>query len=636
MNSDDEKSLLATLDDPKALKAMPDEDLPRLAQEMRNLIIRVVEKNGGHLASSLGAVELIIALHRALEPPRDKIVFDVGHQAYAHKILTGRRAEFESLRREGGLSGFPKRSESFYDDFDTGHSSTSVSAALGLAAARDLAGDDHVTAAVLGDGALTGGMALEAMNHAGALKKKLLVVLNDNKMSISPNVGGLSEYMSLLVTRPSYVKIRKTVKARLHRHLPSSGPDIVAGIKKLEEALKGLAAPSAFFEALGFEYLGPFDGHDIALLTTVIERVKKKEKPVLLHVLTQKGHGYAPAESDPLRFHGLGARTAPDEVTTEEEAARPAPPSFSEAFGEALTARAENDSRIVAVSAAMSQGTGLAGFFAKFPARSFDVGIAEQHAITFAAGLAVGGFRPVAAIYSSFLQRAFDQLHHDVALQKLPVILAVDRAGLVGEDGPTHHGGLDLSYLRLLSGFTVMAPADAEELGRMLDLALALPGPSAIRYPRGRVPAAPLTPLDAPLEAGRGVRLRGGNDLSILALGSPLGAALAAAERLASENISAAVVNLRFIKPLDRELILEEAARCGRLLTVEENSIVGGLFSAVGETLAAAPCLLRGLAMPDAPTPQAAQSSQRAALGLDADGIYAAAREMIATYKSSR
>ncbi|UQZ91182.1 1-deoxy-D-xylulose-5-phosphate synthase [Deltaproteobacteria bacterium Smac51] len=641
--------LLDGLAEPCALKSLRREDLPLLAEEIRGEIIRVVSRNGGHLASSLGTVELIIALHYVLDTPRDKIIFDVGHQSYAHKILTGRRAEFETLRQEGGLSGFPKRAESFYDDFDTGHSSTSVSAALGLACARDLAGDDHVVAAVLGDGALTGGMALEAMNHAGALKKKFLVILNDNNMSISPNVGGLSEYLSLLVTRPAYVNFRKKIKGGLNQYLPSSGQGIVDGLKRIEDAVKSiLTEPSTMFETLGFKYLGPFDGHDVSLLIEALDGAQKLERPVLMHIMTKKGKGYAPAENDPLTFHGVGAKSpaqtplTPDELPGEKSE----PPaefssaptkkalSFSDAFGQSLTQKAEKDKRITAISAAMSQGTGLAGFFEKFPERSFDVGIAEQHAVTMAAGLALGGFRPVAAIYSSFLQRAFDQLHHDVALQNLPVILAVDRAGLVGEDGPTHHGGLDLSFLRLLPGFTVMAPADAEELDSMLDLALTLDGPSAIRYPRGSTPLRPLTPPELKPVAGRGVRLREGSDLSILTLGSPLEAVLEAAGLLAADGISASVVNLRFIKPFDQELVLNEAAGTSHILTVEENSILGGLYGTVSETLAAGlpgkSYRLRGIGMPDAQVAQATQASQRASLGLDAQGIFKAAKDLLA------
>lgn len=619
--------LLDSISGPEDLKKIGRDALPALAGEIRREIIRVVTANGGHLASSLGAVELIIALHYVFSAPGDKIVFDVGHQAYAHKILTGRRAGFENIRREGGLSGFPKRAESVYDDFDTGHSSTSISAALGLVCARDLAGGDHAVVAVLGDGAMTGGMALEAMNHAGALKKKFIIVLNDNSMSISPNVGGLSEYLSLLVTRPAYVSLRKKIKGGLTQYMPTRGSRVISFLRRLEEALKSVfTSPSVMFEALGLKYLGPFDGHDAGLLIDGLTGAANLDRPVLLHVVTTKGKGYPPAEDDPMGYHGVGCRRieeveVPDkEVPAGAASGEPDRKNFSALFGELLTAEAGRNERVVAVTAAMSEGTGLAGFFEKYPGRSFDVGIAEQHAVTLAAGLAAGGFRPVAAIYSTFLQRAFDQLFHDVALQNLPVLLAVDRAGLVGEDGPTHHGSLDLSYLRLLPGFTVMAPADAAELEAMLGLGLSLDGPSAIRYPRGAAPAA-LPGNQAAVRPGRGTVLREGRDAAVLTLGAPTAPALAAAERLEAEGVSVRVVNMRFIKPLDVELIRESAEKTGRLVTVEENVLSGGLFGAVGEVLAGSRVRLRGLGLPDEPVHHASQAAQRSRLGLDAEGI---------------
>ncbi|MDR0882108.1 MAG: 1-deoxy-D-xylulose-5-phosphate synthase [Candidatus Adiutrix sp.] len=618
--------LLDAIHSPADLKKLSRADLPLLAAEIRAEIIRVVSQTGGHLASSLGAVELIIALHYVLNAPEDKIVFDVGHQAYAHKLLTGRRNRFAALRQEGGLSGFPRRAESLYDAADVGHASTSVSTALGLACARDLAGLNHSVLAVLGDGALTGGMALEAMNHAGALKKRIIVVLNDNNMSISPNVGGLSEYLSLLVTRPAYVRLRNKIKGGLSQYLPARGQRIIATLRRIEDAVKSVfTSPSTLFESLGFKYLGPFDGHDIGLLIDGLTGAANLHRPVLMHVVTTKGKGHQPAEDDPCGFHGVGARRRAGEGEALETPAgsAPEPPGYSEVFGRLLTAEAEADPRVAAVTAAMSEGTGLADFFEKFPERSFDVGIAEQHAITLAAGLALGGYRPVAAIYSSFLQRAFDQLYHDVALPNLPVVLAVDRAGPVGEDGPSHHGSLDLSYLRLLPNFTIMAPADAAELEAMLKLGLSLPGPSALRYPRGPAPTQ-VAPLQT-LITGRGVTLRPGEQLAILALGAPVAAALAAADRLAACGVSAAVINLRFIKPLDRELVLAWAAKTGRVLTVEENSLTGGLFGAVSETLAGSGHLVRGLGMTDEPPPPASQKAQRVRLGLDEEGILAAA-----------
>jgi 1-deoxy-D-xylulose-5-phosphate synthase len=623
-------SLLAGLDSPADLKKIPRSALPRLAEEIRREIIRVVGTNGGHLASSLGAVELIIALHYVLTAPEDQIIFDVGHQAYAHKILTGRRRRFETLRRAGGLSGFPKRGESPYDAFDTGHSSTSVSAALGLACARDLDGRDRRVVAVLGDGALTGGMALEAMNHAGALKKRLIVILNDNSMSISPNVGGLSEYLSIFVTRPAYVRFRRRLKGSLKQYLPGRSQRLINFLRRVEEALKSIfTSPSTLFEALGFKYLGPFDGHDAGLLIDALTGALNLDWPVLLHVVTTKGKGHPAAENDPMGFHGLGVPQKINELEAAGADGRSAPrESFSGAFGRLMLAEAEREPKLAAVSAAMSEGVGLAGFFEKYPERSFDVGIAEQHAVTLAAGLAAGGYRPVAAIYSSFLQRAFDQLYHDVALQKLPVVLAVDRAGPVGEDGPTHHGALDLSYLRLLPNFTVMAPADAVELEAMLRLALTLDGPSAIRYPRGAAPE-PAAASREPVVPGRGVLWRAGRDLSIVALGPPAHEALAAAERLAGAGYAVSVLNLRFLKPLDRDLVLAEAQKTGRILTVEENVLSGGLFGAVSELLAGRRLRLRGLGLTDAPLEQGTQKSQRAALGLDAEGLFRAALEML-------
>lgn len=622
--------LLDAIKKPGDLKDIPRTELDQLAAEIRNEIIRVVTRTGGHLASSLGAVELIIALHYILDCPYDKIVFDVGHQAYAHKILTGRRELFEKLRLEEGLSGFPKRSEGPYDPFDTGHSSTSVSAALGLACARDLAGDQNTVVAVLGDGALTGGMALEAMNHAGALKKKLIVVLNDNNMSIGPNVGGLSEYLSLLVTKPAYVRFRRKIKGGLTQYLPRRGHSVVAFLRRIEDAVKSIfTSPSTLFETMGFRYLGPFDGHDVNTLIDGLSGAKNLDRPVLMHVVTTKGKGYLPAEEDPCTFHGVSCKSK-DSEPHPGLAAPPKNESYSAAFGKLLSEEAAKNKKVVAISAAMSEGTGLNNFFQLYPERAFDVGIAEQHALTLAAGLAADGLRPVVAIYSSFLQRAFDQLFHDIALQNLPVLIAVDRAGLVGEDGPTHHGGLDLSYLRLLPNFTVMAPADAEELMMMLSLGLTLPGPSAIRYPRGSTPAA-LSGNPAPVIPGRGVLMSGGSDVCIVAIGATVAPALTAAQMLAEQGCSASVINMRFIKPLDTDLLVAEGTRSGRLLTVEENLMTGGLYGAVCEAVIAHQAggggriIVRGLGLTDSPVNQAPQNRQRMSLGLDAEGIAAAA-----------
>jgi 1-deoxy-D-xylulose-5-phosphate synthase len=663
------KAILSPGITPAALKPLGILDLEQLAAEVREEIIRVVTQNGGHLASSLGAVELIVALHHVFEAPKDRIVFDVGHQSYAHKILTGRLEDFGTVRLKDGISGFPRRGESPFDPFGAGHSSTSISAALGLAVARDLEEDDRSVVAVIGDGALTGGMALEAMNHAGGLKENLLVVFNDNRMSISPNVGAISQYLSLMLSSPEHVQLREKVKATLKRIMPRRGERVIRRFQGAEEALKTfLVSPRLFLAAWGFKYLGPIDGHDMGKLVEALRHIKGLKRPVFLHVLTTKGKGYAPAEDDPLLFHGLGkvapARagaspakkdpaTSPATATTPATATSPATatapatapstatatspataPSqtFTDAFGDFMLEAGKDDPKVLAVTAAMSQGTGLTPFFQKFPERSFDVGIAEQHAVTFAAGLAAEGFRPVVAIYSTFLQRAFDQLFHDVDLQGLPVLLAVDRAGPVGEDGPTHHGSLDLSYLRLLPSFTVMAPADASELKAMLALALELPGPSAVRYPRGQASPVPGGVKPSRVALGKGDLVKEGRDLTIIAAGPALWHAYQAALDLEAEGISAGVINPRFIQPLDKGLIASEAAKTGRVLTVEENSLTGGLKSAVLEALLESGVKLRkmdAIGMGPSPVLQATQAQQRALLGLDAPGIAQRARELL-------
>ncbi|MDR0549271.1 MAG: 1-deoxy-D-xylulose-5-phosphate synthase, partial [Deltaproteobacteria bacterium] len=619
------------------LKGLSLADLIVLAQEIRDEIIRVVTLNGGHLASSLGAVELILALHHVFEAPNDQIVFDVGHQTYAHKLLTGRVKQFSSLRLAGGLSGFPRREESPYDAFSVGHSSTSISAALGLAAVRDILHERRKVVAVIGDGALTGGMALEAINHAGGAQKDLLVILNDNRMSISPNVGAISQYLSLKMTTPELLSLRETVKRTLEKYLPQRGRRVIRRFQMAEEAIKGfLVSPNSFLACWGFKYLGPIDGHDLEKLVKALHQVKNLNRPVLLHVLTTKGKGYPPAEENPLAFHGLGRLkkaspkiSAPVEPRPEPVPLAP-PKTYAEVFGRYLLKLAKKEPRLVAITAAMSQGTGLEVFFRERPDRSFDVGIAEQHAVTFAAGLAVGGLKPVVAIYSTFLQRAFDQLFHDVALSNLPVIFAVDRAGLVGEDGPTHHGGLDLSYLRILPNFTVMAPKDEWEMEAMLELALTIKGPVAIRYPRGPISGRPAMDNPQPVARGQGEILRPGQDLTIMAIGQTVWPAYEAADLLAKKGLEAEVLNLRFVKPLDRDLVVKSAESTGHALTVEENSLIGGLFGAIAETIATRPLgspavAIRALGFSDQPVPQATLAQQRANLGLDPEGIVEAA-----------
>ncbi|MDR1655952.1 MAG: 1-deoxy-D-xylulose-5-phosphate synthase [Deltaproteobacteria bacterium] len=622
--------MLSDIHNPTDLKKLAPEQLPALAEEIRSLMIPVVTQNGGHLASSLGAVELIIALHYIFNAPEDRIVFDVGHQAYAHKILTGRADTFNTIRLEGGLSGFLRCDESPYDTFITGHSSTSISAALGLAVGRDLLAQNHCVVAVLGDGALTGGMAMEALNNAGALQTNLLVVYNDNRMSISPNVGALSQYLSLKMTTPEHLLLREKVKGMLEKIMPLKGNRLIRRFQRAEEAIKGfLISPTSFLAAWGFKYLGPIDGHDLKRLVEAFKQVKNFKRPVLLHVMTTKGKGFAPAESDPQTFHGVGRNKIAAIGSTEslEPATAAAPQkTYTDVFGEFIVRAAERNPKIAVITPAMSQGTGLDCFFKRYPDRAFDVGIAEQHAVTLAAGLAASGLKPVAAIYSTFLQRAFDQLFHDVALQNLPVILAVDRAGLVGEDGPTHHGGLDLSFLRLLPNFTVMAPKDEHELSDMLAFALTLDGPVAIRYPRG-----PITGQERlssqPIEKGRAELLRAGSDLTIAAIGQTVWPAMQAAKKLEAQGLSIGVLNMRFVKPLDTGLLTEVAQKTDHILTAEENTLAGGLFGAVAETIVKLnrPISVKGLGLGDTPVQHATQRSQRALTGLDAKGIELAA-----------
>ena len=613
------RRLSETINNPKDLKKLPLELLPKLAKEIREEIIATVARTGGHLAPSLGAVELTIALHYVFDCPRDKIVWDVGHQAYAHKLLTGRREQFHTLRQYGGLSGFPKRSESPYDSFDTGHSSTSISAALGMASARGLKKAGHRVIAVIGDGALTAGMAFEALNNAGGLDKDLIVILNDNGMSIAPNVGALSAFFSRQLTRPTMVFLRNQIK-NLLESFPAIGDDLVTWAKKSEESLKAFFTPGMLFESLKFTYLGPVKGHRLDRLIETLQNVKNLQGPILVHVLTTKGKGYEPAESDPTGFHGLG-RFDPD--TGEAKKSVDEVPSYTQVFGDTLVRLAHGDPKIVAITAAMPDGTGLADFRRHFPERFFDVGICEQHAITFAAGLALEGMRPVAAIYSTFMQRAYDQMLHDVCLQNLPVVIAMDRGGIVGEDGETHQGLFDLSFLRHLPNLTLMAPKDENELRDMLYTAVQHPGPIALRYPRGQGVGVPFSSILQKVPIGQAEVLREGEDLLILALGSSVYPALDAAAMLEEQGFSATVVNARFIKPLDEDLILTLAARHGRVLTVEENVLAGGFGSAVLELLVdrELSVAVKRLGIPDTFVEHGSPAILRQKYGLDADGI---------------
>jgi len=574
------KCILPEINCPADIRGLSPAELEILAEEIRSLMLEVVSKNGGHLAPGLGVVELTLALHSEFNTPQDKLVWDVGHQTYAHKIITGRRDLFPTLRQFRGMSGFPKRSESEYDCFDTGHSSTSISAALGMAKARDLKREKHRVVAIIGDGALTGGLAYEALNQAGDLKTDLIVILNDNEMSIVANVGAMAGYLSRMRTDPRYGRGKEEIEQILKR-IPKVGPQVAKTVERVKDSLKYLMVPGMLFEEMGFTYLGPVDGHNLAAMKHVLQNAKKLKGPVLVHMMTQKGRGYHPAEQNQDLFHGIG----PFEIETGETVKKSAPPTYTEVFGETLVKLARSNDKIVAITAAMPMGTGLDKFAAAHPDRFFDVGIAEQHAVTFAAGLAAEGFHPVVAVYSTFLQRAFDQVLHDVAMQKLPVTLAIDRAGLVGEDGETHQGVFDISFLRPIPNLVLMAPKDEGELRQMVAAALNIGGPSAIRYPRGSGSGADLSGEVKPLPIGRGEMVRDGSQLCIFAIGTMVATALQAADLLAREGIEAAVVNARFIKPLDQQLLREWADRTGRIVTLEEHVLAGGFGSACLEFL---------------------------------------------------
>ncbi|HLB24810.1 MAG TPA: 1-deoxy-D-xylulose-5-phosphate synthase, partial [Nitrospirota bacterium] len=596
------------------------------AEELREEIIAVVSVNGGHLAPSLGVVELAIALHYVYDAPSDKIIWDVGHQAYAHKLLTGRRGRFHTIRREDGLSGFPKRSESPCDPFDVGHSSTSISAALGMAAARDMKGEGFKVVAVIGDGSMTAGLAFEGMNQAGHLDSDLVVVLNDNEMSISNNVGALSNYLSRIITGQRADKFRRETEQFLKK-LPRFGEQALKIASKTGESIKGLFAPGMLFEEMGFSYVGPIDGHDLPQLIETLGDVRGRKGPVLVHVLTKKGKGYEPAENDPTAFHG----TPPFDVESGETLKRSGL-SYTSVFGDTLLRLAREDGRIVAISAAMPEGTGLSAFAKEFPDRFFDVGIAEQHGVTFAAGLAACGLRPVTAIYSTFMQRSYDQVVHDLCMQKLPVVLAMDRAGIVGEDGETHQGLFDISFLRHVPNLVFMAPKDENELRHMLYTAFRTDCPVALRYPRGGGVGVPMDETLMELPAGRAEVLREGADLCIIAVGNTVYPSLEAADELSRRGHSVGVVNARFIKPLDKDLIISLAASVKGIMTVEENVLAGGFGSAVLEALDEAGVTgvpVKRLGVPDVYVAQGTQAQIRRRLGLDARGIAEEAMKLI-------
>ena len=575
-------ALLNRIEKPEDVKALTVRELEQLAFELRHFIIDTVSQNGGHLAPNLGTVELTLALYSVFSFPEDKLVWDVGHQAYTHKILTGRRDAFKTLRKKGGITGFPNRSESVYDAFGVGHASTSISAALGMALARDAKGEKNQVIAVIGDGALTGGESFEALNNAGDLGTKLIVILNDNEMSIDANVGAMSEYLSRIRIAPQYARAKRDMGSLL-MSIPHIGDKVYKTASHLKDGVRSVLVPGSLFEEMGFHYIGPIDGHNIALLEEVLTSAKEMEGPVLIHIHTVKGKGYKPAEQAPEKFHGVGCF---DPSTGKAAKKAGCAPSYTSVFSKALIDLAKDRPDILAITAAMPSGTGLKAFGQAYPKRFFDVGIAEEHAMTLAAGMAAAGMHPVIALYSTFAQRAYDQLIHDVCLQNLPVTLCLDRAGLVGEDGPTHHGVFDLSYLRQMPNMCVMAPKDEEELRHMLATAIAIEGPAAVRYPRGAGLGVPLTDSLETLPVGKAEVLQEEGDIAFLAVGTMVEKAKEAAAILKEEGIEAAVVNMRFIKPLDTELLGEMARTKKLLITAEENVLAGGFGSAVAEYLA--------------------------------------------------
>ncbi len=564
---------------PADLKKLKLHELNQLAEEIRELIIHTVASNGGHLAASLGTVELTLALHYVFNAPRDKIIWDVGHQAYTHKIITGRRDSFPTLRRRGGLCGFPRREESEYDVFNVGHSSTSISAAAGIAQARCHNQDDYKVIAIIGDGSMTAGMAFEGLNWAGGRQKDLIIILNDNEMSISPNVGALSAYLNRIMTGQHVTKIKGEIKS-LIKTIPAIGEHVFKFTKQVEESMKALITPGALFEELGFQYVGPLEGHRMENLIPTLSNVKGLNRPVLVHVLTKKGKGYPFAEKEPSKFHGVGPFNVETGVV---EAGMNLPPTYTEVFGRTMVEMARHDKRVVAITAAMCQGTGLEEFSREFPERFFDVGIAEQHGVTFAAGMATEGLKPVVAIYSTFMQRAYDQVLHDVCLQNLPVVIAMDRGGIVGDDGPTHHGLFDFTFMRSIPNLIVMAPKDENELRVMLKTAIALDVPVSIRYPRGRGNGAPLGEEPENLDIGKAEIMAEGEDITIFAIGATVWPAVEASRILENEGVGAQVINCRFVKPLDESLLCESALTHRRVITVEENVLMGGFGSAILE-----------------------------------------------------
>jgi len=612
---------------PEDLKKLSIDELTRLAEEIRCKILETVSKTGGHLASSLGAVELTLALHYVFDTPRDRLIWDVGHQSYTHKIITGRKDRFHTLRQRGGISGFPKRAESVFDVFDVGHSGTSISAASGIAEARCLKKEPCKVIAVIGDGSMTSGLAYEGLNWSGDRSKNLIIILNDNEMSISPNVGAMSSYLNRVMTGQTVMKLKGEIKHFLNT-FPTFGPQMLKFTRHAEESLKTFFIPGALFEELGFTYVGPLEGHRLDPLIKNLKNVKEMEGPILVHVITKKGKGYRFAEKEPLKFHSTPAF----DVETGEPLRRDdTTPTYTQVFGDTLVALARDNRKITAVTAAMCEGTGLDHFAALYPERFYDVGIAEQHGVTFASALATEGFVPVVAIYSTFLQRAYDQILLDTCLQNLHVIFALDRGGVVGDDGPTHHGLFDYAYLRSMPHMIVMAPKDENELRHMLKTAVDADGPVSIRYPRGKGTGVALEAEPRNIQIGKGEILHEGGDLAIVAIGSTVQPALAAAEDLQREGIRAMVINARFVKPLDADLICRAAVSCHRLITVEENVLMGGFGSAVLEMLQEKGIhdtqVIR-LGIPDEFVEHATQAELRKIYGIDREGIMNAARKI--------
>lgn len=613
---------LEHINTPEDIKKLDEKALAELASELRTYVLDVVSHNGGHLASNLGVVELTLALHKVFDTAKDRVIWDVGHQTYVHKILTGRREAFKTLRQFEGLAGFPKREESIHDPYDTGHSSTSISAALGFAKARDLKGEDHHVVAVIGDGSMTGGEAFEALNLAASLNTDVLVVLNDNHMSIAQNIGGMAEYLNRIRTSAIYNRSKLGIRRTLKK-IPLLGEPLVKGIERLKEGIKLIMIPGVVFSELGFSYYGPVDGHDLKALIENLQKIKDMDGPVLLHVLTRKGKGYLPAQKDACTFHGI----APFDLETGKISASSVKiPTYTEVFSNTMLRMAETDPRILAITAAMSDGTGLGEFAKRFPDRFFDVGIAEQTAVTLGTALALCGFRPVVSVYSTFLQRAYDQLIQDTAIQNAPVVFALDRAGLVGEDGPTHHGAFDLSYLRSIPGMAVMVPRDEHTLQSMLAAAFQYEsGPIAIRYPRGKARGLNFDESISAMAWGKGEILRQGQEALLLCAGPLVYEALEAADQLAGQGIRLGVADARFVKPLDEAMILSLCSQYPLIVTLEENVIAGGFGASVMELLAAHPEIHSGriynLGLPDRFVPQGTQKELLSSLGLNGPGI---------------